>query len=53
VTVDRGVKHSFGTKTGAVIEEISSTHYVDDSVYTDPAITENKHRKTLLTYWLD
>ncbi len=53
VTVDRGVKHSFGTETGAVIEEISSTHYVDDSSYTDPAIMQNKHRKTLLTYWLD
>ena len=53
VTIDRGVKHSFGTETGAVIEEISSTHYVDDSSYTDPAIMQNKHRKTLLTYWLD
>jgi sialic acid synthase SpsE/quercetin dioxygenase-like cupin family protein len=53
VTIDRGVKHSFGTETGAVIEEISSTHYVDDSSYTDPAIMQNKYRKTLLTYWFD
>jgi sialic acid synthase SpsE/D-lyxose ketol-isomerase len=53
VTVDRGVKHSFGTNTGAVIEEISSTHYVDDSCYTDQAIMQNEYRKTLLTYWLD
>ena len=53
VIIDRGVKHSFGTETGAVIEEISSTHYADDSSYTDPAIMQNKYRKTLLTYWLD
>jgi quercetin dioxygenase-like cupin family protein len=53
VTIDRGVKHSFGTETGAVVEEISSTHYVEDSSYTDPAIMQNKHRKTLLTYWLE
>ncbi|MFC1957443.1 spore coat protein, partial [Chloroflexota bacterium] len=53
VTVDRGVKHSFGTETGAVIEEISSTHYAEDSAYTDTAIMQNKYRKTMLTYWLD
>ncbi|MFC2038932.1 N-acetylneuraminate synthase family protein [Chloroflexota bacterium] len=53
VTVDRGVKHSFGTENGAVIEEISSTHHVNDSSYTDPAIMKNKYRKTVLTYWLD
>ena len=53
VTVEKGVKHSFGTDTGVIIEEISSTHYVDDSYYTDPAIMQNQYRKTLLTYWLD
>lgn len=53
VTVERGVKHSFGTGHGAIIEEISSTHSVDDSYYTDAAIMENENRKTLLTYWLD
>ncbi|MFQ6034724.1 MAG: N-acetylneuraminate synthase family protein [Sedimentisphaerales bacterium] len=53
VTVEAGVKHSFGTDTGVIIEEISSTHYVDDSYYTDPVIMQNGHRKTLLTYWLD
>ena len=52
VVIERGVKHSFCTDTGVVIEEISSTHYQDDSFYTDPAINENHHRKTLLTYWL-
>ncbi len=53
VTIERGTKHSFSSKTGAVIEEISSTHYSDDSCYTDSEITKNKRRKTWLTYWMD
>lgn len=53
VTVERGTKHDFSTKNGAVIEEISSTHYGDDSYYTDPQIIENKNRKTLITYWMN
>ena len=53
VTVERGVKHSFFSPTGAVIEELSSTHYKDDSFYTDPAINGNAGRKTHLTYWVD
>lgn len=52
VTVDRGVKHIFSSVSGGVIEEISSTHFKDDSFYTDPAILQNKHRKTVLTYWM-
>jgi N-acetylneuraminate synthase len=52
VTVERGQKHWFTTKTGCVVEEISSTHYTDDSFYTDPAIGGTKDRKTWLTYWL-
>ncbi len=51
ITIPRNTKHSFSTTKGAVIEEISSTHFKDDSYYTDPAITENKDRKTQLTYW--
>ncbi|MBN2124207.1 MAG: N-acetylneuraminate synthase family protein [Deltaproteobacteria bacterium] len=53
ITVERGVRHSFEAAAGAVIEEISSTHITDDSYYTDPAIAENQHRKTRLTYWMD
>ena len=53
VVVERGARHAFGSNTGAILEEISSTHYFDDSFYTDPAINACKHRKTLLTYWLD
>ncbi len=52
ITVQRGVRHRFQTKEGAVFEEISSTHYADDSFYTDPAVNANPHRKTLLTHWL-
>jgi sialic acid synthase SpsE/mannose-6-phosphate isomerase-like protein (cupin superfamily) len=53
VTVEPGVRHAFRSDVGVVIEEISSTHFKDDSFYTDPAIMENKQRKTLLTYWMD
>lgn len=53
VTIEPGVRHKFKTETGAVIEEISTTHNLNDSFYTDPAIMANKQRKTLLTYWMD
>lgn len=53
VTVNPGVRHAFSSATGAVFEEISSTHLQDDSFYTDPAIAANKNRKTLLSYWME
>ena len=53
VTIKPNVRHSFKTKDGCVIEEISSTHYVDDSYYTDKTISQNKNRKTLITHWMD
>lgn len=53
VVIERGMKHSFRSETGAVIEEISSTHSSNDSFYTDPEIMRNSDRKTLLTYWFD
>ncbi len=52
VTIGRGVKHAFDSEGGAIFEEISSRHYVDDSFYTDPEIAKNFDRKTVLTYWL-
>ncbi len=51
-TVGRKVRHRFHTDHGVVFEEISSTHYKDDSYYADPAINANRHRKTCLRYWL-
>jgi sialic acid synthase SpsE/mannose-6-phosphate isomerase-like protein (cupin superfamily) len=52
VNVEPGVKHAFVSPTGAVVEEISSTHFPDDSYYTDATIQTNRNRKTLLTYWM-
>ena len=53
VNIEPGVKHAFVSKTGCVIEEISSTHFVNDSFYTDDSINQNKMRKTMLTYWMN
>jgi len=53
VTVEQGTRHSFCSKGGAVIEEISSTHHTDDSYYCDPAILKNKNRKTWITHWME
>ena len=52
VTISHGIRHSFWTKGGAVIEEVSSSYAVGDSLYTDPAIAANPNRKTFVTYWL-
>jgi len=53
VTIMPGVRHEFSTKNGCVIEEVSSTHYVNDSYYTDESISQNKNRKTFITHWMD
>ena len=52
VNVEPGVRHAFTSPNGSIIEEISSTHFKDDSYYTDESIMRNKNRKTLLTYWM-
>ena len=53
VVIPRGVKHGFTTRTGTVIEEVSSSYSQDDSFYTDQAIEANKNRKTFVTYWMN
>jgi sialic acid synthase SpsE/mannose-6-phosphate isomerase-like protein (cupin superfamily) len=53
IVVERGTNHSFSSKDGCIFEEISTTHYKNDSFYDDSSIMENKHRKTALTYWVD
>ncbi len=53
INIEPGVRHAFVSPTGAVIEEISSTHFVNDSIYTDPSINLNSNRKTVLTYWIN
>ncbi|MEQ8235800.1 MAG: N-acetylneuraminate synthase family protein [Syntrophomonadaceae bacterium] len=46
ITIDRGAKHRFSSTTGAIMEELSTTHYTDDSYYDDDAINQAPHRKT-------
>jgi sialic acid synthase SpsE/D-lyxose ketol-isomerase len=53
ITIEPGIQHSFTTTNGCVIEEVSSTHYVDDSYYTDANIMQNKNRKTFITHWMN
>ena len=50
VTIERGVLHSFYSDRGAVIEEVSTTHFINDSYYTDPLISEQDPmaRKTVI-----
>jgi sialic acid synthase SpsE/quercetin dioxygenase-like cupin family protein len=52
VTIMPGVRHEFSSASGAVFEEISSTHFVNDSFYTDPSVTKNSDRKTFLRHWM-
>lgn len=40
VVIARGVKHSFSSLGGCVIEEISTTHVKGDSVYENPEINK-------------
>jgi N-acetylneuraminate synthase len=40
ILINRKVNHSFKTKNGCVIEEVSTTHIKGDSVYEDPAINK-------------
>jgi len=53
VVIERGMKHSFWSPTGSIIEEISSTHIKNDSFYIDENILKNKNRKTQITYWFN
>lgn len=53
VLVEKGVKHNFRSETGTIFEEVSSTHYRDDSFYDDPEILKNENRKTEMTFWTD
>jgi sialic acid synthase SpsE/mannose-6-phosphate isomerase-like protein (cupin superfamily) len=53
ITIMPEVRHKFSTKNGCIIEEVSSTHYVNDSYYTDEKIAQNKNRKTFITHWID
>lgn len=51
--IQRGVKHRFWTDTGVIFEEVSTTHFNDDSFYEDPEIRNmpREKRKTKLANW--
>lgn len=51
ITINKGEKHLFSTINGVIFEEISTTHYADDSYYTDNNIMSNNNRKTNLKDW--
>lgn len=53
VTVEREAKHGFRSETGCIFEEISTTHFKDDSLYEDGAVARNTERKTQMTFWSD
>ena len=48
-----GVWHSFWTDHGCVFEEVSTTHYSNDSVYKDAKINklQRHERKTVVDHW--
>jgi len=53
VLVERGMKHSFTTRGGAIFEELSTTHVTGDSYYDDERIRklDPMQRKTTLDSW--
>ena len=53
IVVERNKKHSFASKTGAALEEISTTHIKADSYYDDDKIAETAQRKTYMTFHAD
>ena len=53
VVVERGVDHSFTSPSGAILEEISTALYKEDSFYDDEEVMKNKNRKTALTFWIE
>ena len=48
-----GVWHSFKTVNGCIFEEISTTHFPNDSFYRDPKIDKltGQMRKTVVDHW--
>lgn len=51
ITINRYDKHEMSTKTGCIIEEISTTHISNDSFYSDENINNNPNRKFIINYW--
>ena len=53
ILVQPGVWHSFKTVNGCIFEEISTTHFPNDSFYRDPKIDKltGQMRKTVVDHW--
>ena len=53
LTVLPGVWHCFYSKEGCIFEEVSTTHYNEDSVYKEKSIQNLKRdeRKTVVDHW--
>ena len=53
LTVLPGVWHAFGSEFGCIFEEVSTTHFNNDSVYKDSRITSltREQRKTIVDHW--
>lgn len=53
IDIPRGTGHEFGTETGVIFEEVSTTDYPGDSYYTDQEIAkkDRNDRKTYLKNW--
>ncbi len=51
--IERGAKHAFASRNGAIFEEISTAHILRDSYYDDPFISRKDpiERKTFLETW--
>jgi len=53
VLIQPGVWHSFSTEKGVIFEELSTTHFDNDSFYKDKSINKipRKSRKTYVDHW--
>ena len=51
--VQPGVFHSFSSNDGCIVEEVSTTHFKEDSYYQDNYINtlETSERKTKVDHW--
>jgi sialic acid synthase SpsE/quercetin dioxygenase-like cupin family protein len=51
--VQPGVWHEFSSEDGCIVEEVSTTHYNDDSIYSDININklQRSERKTVVKNW--
>jgi N-acetylneuraminate synthase len=51
--VEPSTPHSFSSMTGAIFEEVSTTHIIGDSIYEDESINKQDpmERKTIIENW--